>query len=205
MKRIDILSTFLLFLTVSFHCFGQDKLVGLRTSKKIVLSESATSPYYAIQLLAIKEAPRNASFFDKIEVAKEWSCSDGYVRYTYGEYNSFADAKLELEKIKTLGYEQAFVVNTKNFILVAQKVEIVIDPNKTYTCQIGAYRYPLYLTFFKEYEDVQEYYMKDRIYRYCVGSFLGKDSAFPLDQAKAYGYKGAFLVEKDTYLPFKIE
>lgn len=205
MKRIDIIATFLLFLTVFSYSFGQDKLAGLRTSKKIIFSENPTSPYYSIQLLALKEAPSNAGFFNNIDLAREWSCSDGFVRYTYGEYLTFADANVELAKVKALGYEQAFVVNTKKLPLGAPKAEIVIDPNKTYTCQIGAYRFPLYLTFFKEYEDVQEYYMKDRIYRYCVGSFLGKDSAFPLEQARAFGYKGAFLVEVEKYLPYKIE
>lgn len=207
MKSINIFATIFLFFTICFSSFSQDKLEGLRTTKKIIPTESATSPYYSIQILALKEAPTDADFFSKIELAKEWSCGDGFVRYTVGEYLSSEEANAELSKIKNLGYEQAFVVNTKRYQMGGGSVatSVVVDPNKTYTIQLSAFRFPVYLSYFKEYDSVQEYYFKDKIYRYCVGSFLGKDSGPELEKAKQNGYKGAFLVELDKYLPFKIE
>lgn len=203
--RIKIITVFLFSFVISL--LAQDKLDGLRTTKKIIPTESAVSPYYAIQILALKEAPTNAEFFNNIELAREWSCNDEFVRYTVGEYNTSAEANAELSRIKGLGYDQAFVVNTKRYSLGAgsQNEALVVDPNKTYTVQLSAFRFPVYLSHFKEYDSVQEYYLKDKIYRYCVGEFLGRDASEELARAKANGYKGAFLVELARYAPYKIE
>ncbi|MBP8849901.1 MAG: SPOR domain-containing protein [Breznakibacter sp.] len=203
--RIKIVAAFLIFIVASLY--SQDKLEGLRTTKKIIPTESATSPYYAIQILALKESPTDPNFFTKIELAREWDCNDEFVRYTVGEYHTSAEATNDLARIKALGYEQSFVVNTNRYSLgeSSSNAALVIDPNKTYTVQLSAFRFPVYLSHFKEYDTVQEYYMKDKIYRYCVGEFLGKDSSGELERAKQNGYKGAFLVELSKYTPYKIE
>lgn len=203
--RIKIVAAFLIFVVGSLY--SQDKLEGLRTTKKIIPTESATSPYYAIQILALKESPTDPNFFTKIELAREWDCNDEFVRYTVGEYSTATEANNELSRIKALGYEQSFVVNTKRYSLgeSSGNAALIIDPNKTYTVQLSAFRFPVYLSHFKEYDSVQEYYMKDKIYRYCVGEFLGKDSAGELERAKRNGYKGAFLVELSKYASYKIE
>lgn len=206
MKRVKIIATVFVLLAINFSGLSQDKLAGLRTSKKIIPTNNATSPYYAIQILALKESPTDVEFFGKIDLAREWTSSDGFVRYTVGEYNSMAEANADLAKIKSLGYEQAFVVNTKRYPTGGvESNSLVIDPSKTYTVQLCAFRFPVYLSYFKEYDAVQEYYLKDKIYRYCVGSFLGSEASAELARAKANGYKGAFLVELAKYSSYKIE
>lgn len=194
-----------MFFVVSLNVSGQDKLSNLRTTKKIIPTEVPSAPYYAIQILALKEPPGNAAFFSKIELAREWSCRDEFVRYTVGEFETAKDASAELDRIKSIGYEQAFIVNTKRYQLGESTAAIKIDPNKRYTVQLSAFRFPVYLSYFKEYSTVQEYYFKDKIYRYCVGDVLGSESSALLEEAKANGYKGAFLVPIENYEPYKIE
>lgn len=189
-----------------------DKLAGLRTSKKIITVDKAVAPYYSIQIIALKEPPGMPSFFNAVDVAEEYACADGFVRYTVGKYNSFSEAKSYLDDVKALGYDQAFVVNTSKYEMstsigsepITRKV-IEIDPNKTYTIQVGALRYPLYVSDFENLDNVMEFYMKDRIYRYCVGRVPGTNAEEELAKIKALGYHDAFLVELDAYLPYKIE
>ncbi|MCA1744954.1 MAG: hypothetical protein LC643_04465 [Bacteroidales bacterium] len=52
---------------------------------------------------------------------------------------------------------------------------------------------------------MQEYYMRDRIYRYCVGDFDGSVALEELSKVKQRGYPDAFLVPIKKYQPFKIE
>ncbi len=184
----------------------------LRTSKKIIRMEKAEAPYYAIQIIALKHPPGVASFFQSVEEAREYVCIDGFVRYAVGQFDSYTEAKNNLNDIKGLGYDQAFVVNTANFKLrVDETSESVgagnkkIDPAKTYTVQLSAFRFPVYLSHFENVENVMEFRMKDKVFRYCVGEFLGAVAKEELSKIKELGYKDAYLVELDNYLPYKIE
>ena len=52
-----------------------------------------------------------------METAREYPCADGFLRFCVGGYSSYNEALSDLDRVKQLGYEQAFVVNTKNFYL----------------------------------------------------------------------------------------
>lgn len=208
MKNIYIL-TFLLVtcLTGVQSQQRKDKLAALRTSKNIVSVTSVPeTDDYAIQIIALKEPAREPSFFKNIEQAREFSCADGYARYTVGSFTSFAKAKNELAYFKNLGYTQAFVVNTAKYNLGNNaRRGFKPDPNKRYTVQLSAFRFPVYLTFFKGIEDVKEFYLKDKIYRYTVGSYSYEDAVAQLANIKAKGFKDAYVAELDAYLPYQIE
>ena len=186
-----------------------DKLEPLRTEKKVVRMDKPTAPYYSIQIIALKEAPQAPSFFKKVNVVYEYPCADGYVRYCVGKFNTREAAMAQLPSIRSLGYDQAFVVNTKKYNFADSKwgsdKTKEIDPNKTYTIQLSAFRFPVYLTHFKNVDNVMEFRMKDKIFRYTVGKFPGTQAKEELERVKALGYKDAFLVENDSYAPFKIE
>jgi len=193
-------------LSITAFASKPDKLEGLRTQKKIVSVEKATAPYYAIQILALKEAPQDPEFFTNINEAREFTCSDGFVRYVVGQYNSFAEANADLSKYKQLGYQDAFVVNTNKLggsSIASSK--LVIDPNKIYTVQVSAFRFPVYLSHFEKLDGVKEYYMKDKIYRYCIGEYPGTTVESELQKIKDLGYKDAVIVELALYLPYQIE
>jgi hypothetical protein len=186
-----------------------DKLDNLRTQKKIIRMDKAVEPYYAIQIIALKLPPGEPGFFKQVDVAYEFPCADGYVRYCVGQFSSYQAALAQLESVRARGYSQAFVVNTKKYVLDGSSwtslAAVKIDPNKTYTVQLSAFRFPVYLTHFKDLEDVMEFRMKDKLFRYCVGKYPGSSAKEELARIKAKGYKDAHLVELDAYLPFQIE
>lgn len=205
----------ILFLILAQVAFGSgDKLAKLRSEKKIVTVNSISSPYYTIQVVALRLPPGEPSFFKNLDLVKEYICQDGYVRYTVEEFTTFKQAAAELDRIKALGYPDAFVLNLRNIQLngdshtapvSVSKGPFVPVPGRYYTIQLAAYRYPVYLSHFEQFENVQEYYMKDKIYRYCVGSYEGQNALEELAKIRQMGQPGAFLVLLDDYLPFKIE
>ncbi|TLX78476.1 SPOR domain-containing protein [Labilibacter sediminis] len=186
----------------------RDKLQELRTSKKIVsVTTLSQSGDYAIQIIALKYPAEDPSFFKNVEEAREFNCADGYMRYCVGSFNSLSEARGELVYYKDLGYSQAFVVNTSKYNLIGDISDIGFkaDPNKTYTIQLSAYRFPVYLNHFEGIENVMEFYLEDRIYRYTVGKYKYEDAKKPLAEIKAQGYKDAYIAELDAYLPYQIE
>ncbi len=211
MKAIKIL--ILAFFTFYGHVFAQkhvDKLASLRTSKKIVSVFSVpTSADYAIQIIALKFPAEDPSFFKNVEEAREFNCSDGYTRYCVGSFTSHKEAENELIYYKDLGYHQAFIVNTHNYILKGQNRGVPKgfkpDPNKTYTIQLSAFRFPVYLSYFKGVESVKEFYLQDKIYRYTVGEYKYEDAVIELPSIISLGYKDAYITELDSYLPYQIE
>jgi len=208
--KLKPLILFTLFVVLGLHCKA-DKLEGLRTSKKIVTMEQAEAPYFAIQIIALKLPPQMPSFFHNVEKAREYACNDGYVRYCVGGFDTYDDAKMAIDGVKALGYDQAFVVNTGTYSMANSSSGYIapnkneIDPNKIYTVQLSAFRFPVYLSHFKNIDNVMEFRMKDKVFRYTTGQFKGDIAENELAKIKALGYKGAHLVELDLYLPHKIE
>jgi len=221
----------ILMLSVNISLFA-DKLSNLRTSKKIITVDVISAPYYTIQIAALQLPPENPGFFNNVDIVREFSCNDGFVRYTVGEYSTFADASRELDRIKSLGYADAFVLNLKRLTLENSPVSgssafssgsgssgsksgvsggssgkpFVPVPGQKYTIQLAAMRFPVYISEFEGFKDVKEYYMKsDRIYRYCVGIYEGNQALSELEKVKASGYKDAYLVPIERYAAYQIE
>ena len=203
--RILTLAVLTIFLAIDGHA---DKLSELRTKKKIVPVHEISAPYYAIQILALKKSPQNPSFFKSVDKAREFDCRDGYIRYTVGRYDSKTTAKQNLSRVKSMGYSECFVVDIRDYNLKQGGVNNSgqkIDPDKTYTIQIAAYRYPVYKDHFEEFDRVMEFYRDDRVYRYTVGEFKGSDAMEELKKVKEKGYPNAHLVPLEEYRPFRIE
>jgi len=200
----------ILILTVlSVGTSAQDKLAGLRTQRHIVTMEGAQAPYYSIQILALKEPPSDADFFKSFDLIKEYPCEDGFVRYCVGDYANGAEALSQLESVRSKGYPDAFVVNTKrlgagksNF---SSSVKIEIKPDSEYLVQLSAFRFPVYISFFKEFDRVLEFKMSDKIFRYTTLPVKGTEVEAELSRIKGLGYRDAFIVEKERYMPFRIE
>ena len=186
-----------------------DRLSDLHTRKKILPVSEISAPYYAIQILALKETPQNAEFFRNVDRAREFECRDGFVRYTVGRYSSKQEASRDLSEYKGKGYSQSFVVDIRDYNL-AEGNQVIrndqkIEPDKTYTVQIAALRYPVYLDHFEEFDQVLEFYPDDRVYRYTVGEFKGENAAEELKKVQAKGYPNAHLVPLEEYKPYRIE
>lgn len=193
--------------------WAQDGLSGLRTQKQIITVESLSSTY-TIQVLALKLPPSDANFFKNLDKVYEYPCNDGYVRYCVGKYSSIDEAKASLNTVRESGYNEAFVTHTKRFavkesdyyVASTKKGEkIEIDPNKEYVVQLAAFRYPVYLTFFEQVDEVIEYRLKDKIFRYTTPPVRGSQVESLQQKMKNLGYENAFIVEYSKYEPFRIE
>ncbi len=206
MKLKYIISITCFVISLQLVAQKRDKLAALRTSKKIVsVLNLPTHPDYAIQIIALQYPAEEPGFFNNIDQAREFSCTDGYTRYTVGSYSTFQEAAADLSSFKDLGYSQAFVVNVARFNINNAAKGFIPDPNKTYTIQLSAFRFPVYLSFFKGVDDVMEFYLKDKIYRYTVGRYKYEEAVKALPAIKALGYKNAYVTELDAYMPYKIE
>jgi len=188
---------------------GADKLAPLRTNKKIVPVSEISAPYFAIQILALRKAPQDPSYFKNIDQAREFDCADGYVRYTVGSYSSAAEARQEISGIKSLGYSECFVVDLRSYNLNGTKDTwnsgFCPDQNTVYTIQIAAFRYPVYVSEFEKFDDVMEFYLNDRIYRYTVGKYRGDEAMDQLSRVQGMGYPQAYLVPFEKYQSHQIE
>lgn len=195
----------------SVASFAQDKLSELRTQKQIVTVEEPSS-VFTVQVLALKQAPSDANFFKNLDKVYEYPCTDGYARYCVGQFNTYADANAQLAAIRNNGYAEAFVTNTKRFSITeseyaqsAKSGKLVIDPSKDYVVQLAAFRYPVYLTFFEKVDDVYEYRLNDKIFRYTTPPVKGSEVEALQQQMKSLGYEKAFIVEYQKYAAFRIE
>ncbi|WP_462317408.1 SPOR domain-containing protein [Marinilabilia sp.] len=205
--KYSLLGAIVITQSVLFNTFA-DKLTHLRTSKKIIPVKEISAPYFAIQILALRKPPQAPGFFKNIDQAREFDCSDGYVRYTVGSYNSADAARQDIPDIKSLGYSECFVVDLRQYKLNGSAYsggEFTIDKNAVYTIQLAAFRYPVYVSHFEEFDNVLEFYLDDRIYRYTVGKYRGNEAVDELNRVKAMGYPNAHLVLFDKYSSYQIE
>jgi hypothetical protein len=206
--RYSLVFAIILMQSLLFEA-GADKLARLRTSKKIVPVTEISAPYFAIQILALKKAPQDPAYFKNIDRAREFDCADGYVRYTVGSYSSAAEARQEISRIKSLGYSECFVVDLRSYNLNGSgntgNSGFRVDENTIYTIQIAAFRYPVYVSEFDAVDNVMEFYLSDRIYRYTVGQYRGNEAMEQLSRVKGMGYPQAHLVPYQKYEPHRIE
>ncbi len=73
-----------------------------------VSSESADQPVYTIQFSAVRKAVDKNRFKSLGDVRVSYG-KDGYYRYSIGMYTSRHQAEIELNRIKSLGYSDAFL------------------------------------------------------------------------------------------------
>lgn len=66
-------------------------------------------PFYTIQIYALKKNRPHAGAFRGLEDISIWPCTDGFVRYTFGSFQGWSVALKELDKIKALGFRDAFI------------------------------------------------------------------------------------------------
>ena len=195
---------------------AQKTLDDLRTSNQIVTWSDSEVPNYAIQILAAKTPPSDASFVKSSDVVYEYQTTDDYVHYYIGKYNTYAEANKDLKAIREKGYEGAFVSNLKKQasgkssakktgVFTAGHKPIEIDPDKDYVIQLGAYRYPLYISYFENVGEVYEYRLNDKIFRYTTKPCKGSQVEAELQRVRNLGHDNAFVIEYSTYAPYRIE
>ncbi len=196
---------------------AQSTVDELRTSKQIVSWTDADLPVYSIQISASRNAPADASFAKGLDVVYEYQ-TDGLVKYYYGKFSKYAEANKALQSVRRNGFKEAFIVNLRGgsakpsspksqagkIVTVGGK-PIELDPNTDYVIQVGAYRYPLYISFFENVGEVYEYRLNDKVFRYTTKPMKGSEVETEMSRIKSLGYDKAFVVEYSAYQPYKIE
>ncbi|NOY36835.1 MAG: OmpA family protein [Chlorobi bacterium] len=66
-------------------------------------------PFYTVQIYALKKNKPSAGSFRNLKDVRIWPCNDGFVRYTAGNYQGWSVALKALEKVRKLGYRDAFI------------------------------------------------------------------------------------------------
>ena len=79
-----------------------------RGYRDVIIRRRSIVPSYTIQVMAGK-APVNFKYFGKLDRLKVSLGTDGYYRYTYGEYENIDDAAEDLTKMKEMGYTGSFI------------------------------------------------------------------------------------------------
>lgn len=217
--KISILALALIpSLSIASVASAQSSVDDLRTSKQIVSWTDADLPVYSIQISASRTAPSDASFAEGLDVVYEYTAADGLIKFYYGKYATYADANKALQGVRRNGFKEAFIVNlrggaAKPSAVKSQAGKIVtvggkpieLDPDKDYVIQVGAYRYPLYISFFENVGEVYEYRLNDKIFRYTTKPIKGSEVEAEMGRIKSLGYDKAFVVEYSLYQPYKIE
>ena len=195
-------------------------LDALRTSKQIVTWSDEDVPAYSIQIHASKTPPTDPAFVRSADVIYEYNSTDGFVRYFYGKYDSYADANKNLQAVRNMGFNGAFISNMSKLVnggasstasknstgvVTRGNKPITIDPNKEYVVQLGAFRYPLYISYFENAGEVYEYRLNDKIFRYTTKPCKGTEIEELFYKMRKLGYEKAFVIEYETYAPYRID
>ncbi len=191
----------------------------LRTSKQIITWTDEDLPNYSIQISASKTPPTDPTFVKSASVVYEYNSPDGYVRYFYGKFDSYTEANKQIQSVRDMGFSGAFVSNLKKLsksstssaakavkgVVTRGNKPITIDPNKDYVVQLGAFRYPLYVEYFENAGEVYEYRLNDKIFRYTTKPVKGTEIESLFFKMRSLGYDKAFVIEYDTYAPYRID
>ncbi len=134
---------------------------------------------------------------------------DGKYIYYDGPYYKFSDAAAALEKIKSLGYADAYIRAFHNGKLIdintARKLEnsTATQVRAQYGVQIGSYKHPLTLDEFnKIYGKISTYNIKYtkhlNRYKYYIPAKDYQTAKSILKQVKSKGFDDAFIIKIQT-------
>jgi outer membrane protein OmpA-like peptidoglycan-associated protein len=153
---------------------------------------------FTIQITAMN-TPVGVSHFKDLVDVKEHFSSDGFVKYTMGEYSNYNLALFDLNKIIESGYKDAFVVDYNNLNPIKEKT-FTAKKKGTYTIQIKASKSKMDMSEFRKLVEVREYEGKDGYYRYAYGIFESYyDAKDEWQIIIKDGYPDAFIVPVNSY------
>lgn len=176
---------------------GKLEIKDLKDKSENKNTESETGQY-TIQIKALN-TPVGIEYFKDLDEIKENFCKDGYIRYTMGTYNNFSVARFDLEKIKEIGYNDAFIVDFTTLNPVEKSTFSGIT-STTYTIQVKASTNKLDNSELGNLENVKEFIGKDGFHRYTVGEFPTYNEAkTEWEKIIINGFPDAFIVNISSY------
>jgi outer membrane protein OmpA-like peptidoglycan-associated protein/tetratricopeptide (TPR) repeat protein len=155
--------------------------------QQVETSQNDIKKAYTIQIKAYT-SPVEISMFTNLKGVNENYCNDGFYRYTYGNFNTRAEALKEKEQISENGYPDAFVISLEQF---KQKI---VD-NVTFTIQLISSSTPIALITFKQLKgEVKEHIGNDGKFNYTYGTYKSINEARRnLEKIKKLGYQDALI------------
>ncbi|OFX16496.1 MAG: hypothetical protein A2033_10985 [Bacteroidetes bacterium GWA2_31_9] len=161
-------------------------------------STDNSSSKFTIQLKALN-SPLAKDYFKDLDGVKETYCTDGFIRYTLGDYNNYNVAVFDLAKIKEQGFDDAYVVDYNTYRVVDQQ-KFEVNASAVYTIQIKASTNIVEKTEFNGLEPVKEFIGSDGFHRYTYGEFSGYSAAkAEWEKIITNGFPDAFIVNIDSY------
>lgn len=91
----------------------ENVLAGVYVPVNLVHNEESSSAadrelYYFVQIMATRK-PTLLSRFAELEDVKEFTCKDGFYRYTTGSFRTIREARMHVLEVRKMGYERAFI------------------------------------------------------------------------------------------------
>jgi tetratricopeptide (TPR) repeat protein/uncharacterized protein YegP (UPF0339 family) len=157
--------------------------------------KSESKLIYTIQVMALKK-PVQTGYFSNIPNINVQIGNDGYYRYITGQFDDKAILMAELNRIRKLDYENAFIRKLDlNQYLSTYNYGLDSRYNKEiYTIQIMALKNPVPLSYFKNLKELKVSYGSDKLFRYTYNEYNSYDSAVNgLKEIKSTGYSEAFI------------
>jgi hypothetical protein len=141
---------------------------------KIIKELKKEANYYTIQILAL-QIPMDPEMFNYLDNVKIFQSSDGFSRYTYKKFRSFAAANQELNRLIRIGYWDSFIRTVINGELIYPKMKF--STSTAYTIQLMSLKEVRPVSYFKNLKGVNVYRDSENIYRYTYKIFPTKYEA----------------------------
>lgn len=163
----------------------------------VTRSNSKFSGIFVVQIRSQFKPCDIATTFPSIkDNVKMHFSSDGYYRYYFGEYKNINEARAACDKIRDLGYTDAFVIDLNRYQSATTKA---VAPT-LYTIQIFAANNSVGTSKFSNLGNVEERKGADGLYRYTVGKYNTWNQAqTAIEEIKQKGYDGAFISNMKKY------
>ncbi|OFX58524.1 MAG: hypothetical protein A2046_05515 [Bacteroidetes bacterium GWA2_30_7] len=179
-------------------------------------SSFASTDNYTVQIKALSKniPPSEFSGLTGISVTE---CTDGFYRYTIGDFSDYDAARLQKSKVIEAGFPDAFIIKVAQLKSKSGKLKLEPQTNNNsqnsdvnsnssskFTIQLKALNSPLSKDYFKDLEGVKETYCADGFIRYTLGEYNNYNvAAFDLAKIKEQGFNDAYVVDFSNYKPIE--
>jgi hypothetical protein len=149
---------------------------------------------YTIQIMALRKSV-DLSWFKPVGEVRQFISDDGLNRYITGFYAKKDSAQMDLEKLVSLGYSDAFITDLNQYSKIPpQNDGTTVSTQYYFTIQFSATKMPLGKKNFKGITDINIHRGKDGYYYYNTGLFPTRFMAEKeMARLRSIGYTDTFI------------
>ena len=157
---------------------------------------TSENQHFGIQIFALRK-PADMKLFRSLGDVQMIRGDDGFYRVIYGDYNAKEDAGIDIVKIKSRGYEDAFIIDLSLLHTYKQQSVSRLSGNadgRLLTIQLKALRTPVSKNYFSRLNGIRVIQGGDGIFRYVYMEFADMENAqAELKRIKDLGFTDAFI------------